>query len=412
MDGTMGGRDDRREAAHLAAQTHAGVRLGAAAPEDEGWGAHPAEQIAACEILTQETLVDAPALAWEGAGPEARCALEALAECLLARDAEALGAAAESFSADEVAGGLEELGAHLAPLVEGGTRLRERDDAASLAYAWRDTVRDGVLALSAHDARALEETAQAWAAGARLHAGQIRAGDGPETIAEHAFAGEGPRRTGALAQARIARAASERLGYGPGEIPDDEPGLDAVREALRADDPTARALATAPPLHERLENARAQGLGTVGALIVEQAAAGPCLDAPHASTLARVRGAMVEAIDPARRAREDCVRAILSAARDALEPPVERHWAPRSHTPGALARGVAQITGVHPAFASIVQSAREAAAAPDIGRVWAFGLETAAKGAPARLVPALEAALASAKAARAHDRPRWAGRAL
>ena len=411
MDGRTQAFERTREQTHLEAQSHADTRLEVEAPGARTWEAGYSETLETCETMAREALVDGPALAWESAGPQARRALEALAECLLARDADGLSAAAESFHADEVAGGLEEVGEHIAPVVEGACEAHEHDEVSSLAHAWRDVVREGVLALSADDAKKVEETARVWTIDACVHAGQIRAGDGPETVAEDAFAGTGARRTGPLARARIERAARASLGFEPGETPDDEPGLDAVREALRDDDPTARALVTCPPLHERLEHAKAQGVSTIAALTLEQAAAGPCLDAPHASTLARVRGAMLERIDPARRAREDCVRAVLSAARDALHTAGAERWEPPACTPGALARGVAGITGVHPAFAAIVQSAREAAAAPDIGRVWAFGIETAARSAPPKLAPALEAALASAKDARPPERGHWAGRA-
>ena len=277
----------------------------------------------------------------------------------------------------------------------------------ALAGRLRDAVRDDTLAVMPESAEALEATAKGWVRYGRLDEGQIIGPTGGATCAASAFT---PRRWTALsplAEARVDAEAIGRLGYWGDEIPSDAAGRDAVREALRREDPDLRALVREAPLHVRLKEAKGDGYRVADALILEQACAGPCLDAPYRSTLARVRGAMVGALDEQRRAREDCVRAILSGARDTVDPPGVHRTGIVPLEPTRLGDALEGAVGVSAAFVSVVRTASKAAAEPEIGRVWALGIEAAKGTVRDGTERALDAALKSARAAQGPDRSRW-----
>ena len=101
--------------------------------------------------------------------------------------------------------------------------------------------------------------------------------------------------------------------------------------------------------------------------MLEQAAAGPCLDAPWESTLARARGAMVGTRDP-------------RAARAVLDPPGKACGARRDLHPKRLADAVEAHPRASRAFARLVRAAHQAARAPEVGKIDASAFAESARG--------------------------------
>ena len=352
-----------------------------------------------------------------------QAAVERLEQCVVERDIDGLAAAADVLGEQKGFDRLGELGMRLAALDDGS----EREHARTLSRLWRDRLRDVPLAVRPEMAEELEVIANAWSgrskpgedAGETLRKaehdahierdawrgpahesnGRVMAGATGMSAAQAWFDPPGRHRTGPLAVTRLAEAAVHRLGYEANEFPADESGYAAVREALRKEVPDARALDASAPLHVRLKAAhRDRGYPVPAALSLEQASAGPCLDAPHESTLAQVRGALVAGIDKRRRAREDCARAIFSAARAALDPPGSRRLERHSLHPRQLAGAVGAMRG-HDAFTALVRRAHIAAAEPGVGHIESTHVRRALADAPLACATALAKAINHAQAA-------------
>ena len=353
-----------------------------------------------------------------------QAAVERLEQCVVERDIDGLDAAADALGEQKGFDRLGELGMRLAALDDGS----EREHARTLSRLWRNRLRDVPLAVRPEMAEELEVIAGAWSGRSKLggdagetlreaehdahierdmwrgpaheSSGRVMAGSLGMSAAQAWFDPPDWHRTGALSIARLAEAAVHRLGYEPNEFPADESGYGAVREALRREVPDARALDSSAPLHVRLAGAhRDRGYPVPAALILEQASGGPCLDAPHESTLARVRGALVAGLDGHRRAREDCVRAIFSAARDALDPPGSRRLERRSLHPRQLAGAVGAMRKDNDAFAALVRRAHVAAAEPGVGHIESTHVRRALADAPLVCAMALAKAINHAQAA-------------
>ena len=378
--------DRAREEAHFDRQWHASRHGTLEETSDSEFRAHYEDELDYYAGVVRMECIEEPERAWQGAGAPKRCVIERLEECMAERDIAGL----TELRAQGARSALARELAELAGREESAQALRE-PDVQALIRAWTWGLEgDTPLTVTSEAAGALEAQAARWAHGARLDkAGRVCTSDGTRTVAEHAFEGAGAPETSALARARLKRGAAARLGYGPEEIPHDEPGLDTVRAALAEHTPDGKTLARSRPLHQRLRAAEAAGHDARAALMLEQACAGPCLDVADESTLARVRGAMIEALDPARRAREDCARAVASAVRDALDPP--------RRGPAAREEATLSPRGVEPELSGLGDAARDAARTEGMGTIDARDIDAAMRSAPRESVPALARALASAR---------------
>ena len=388
---------ERREREHRAQEAHGGERERLEPSTGETWRDAYGSALRRSERKSREQFAEFAEDAWERLGEGGRIALERLQQCVVERDIEGLSTAASALAEDDGYAELGELGRRL----EGASGGDEREELRTLARMWRNRLRDDPLEVRPETAEALEVLAGAWGGRARFTGAdktRVTANDRGESAAQAWFNREWRGPTGPLARERLDEAATEKLGFAPGELPEDEGGLDGVREALRREDRNARALDRGAPLHVRLRAGEAEaGHGPNAALILEQAAAGACLDAPHRSTLARVRGALAGGIDPRQRAREDCVRAIFSAARDVLDPPWSRRMERRGLHREHLADTVGRQPNIAPEFAQLVRTADEAARTPGVGKVDSAQIRRTLASAPLHTAATLAEAINSAQ---------------